>query len=120
MKPFENLLDNIVNGNISSSKEILKSCSRKTRYEFIMFLDDYKGVQEKVIKWCILEEWKITKTVNGEKYVQVAEEISGNCTGCVANNDDLDYDLCELLHDEDYCAHTKMIYKLKENQNDAT
>ena len=58
MKPFENLLDNIVNGNISRSKEILKSCSRKTRYEFIMFLDDYKGVQEKVIKWCVLGEWK--------------------------------------------------------------
>ena len=60
--PFEDLLDTLINGQDKAAKAILKSCSRQTRYEFIEWLGLYdisgRPYQKKVIKWCVLGEWK--------------------------------------------------------------
>ena len=61
-KPFEDLYDTIINGNISAAKKILKSCSRQTRYEFVEWLETYDygphSTYRTVIKWCILGDLK--------------------------------------------------------------
>ncbi|MHA1220150.1 MAG: hypothetical protein ACTSQB_00275 [Candidatus Heimdallarchaeota archaeon] len=58
--PFQELLDAMINGADSQAKAVLKSCSRATRYEFLMWLGDQtacKDYERKVIKWCILGKW---------------------------------------------------------------
>ena len=52
------------------------------------------------------------KEVNGKIYVRIPEIKYNDCAGCVAQDDDFDFDLCELIRDYNYCLENGgMIYK---------
>jgi len=57
------------------------------------------------------ESKRLVKCIGEDCFVQMPEEKHNNCEGCYAQDNNFDFDLCEVLMDDKYCQKTHMIYK---------
>ena len=59
------------------------------------------------------------KMYNEKRYVHAPEERFGSCIGCIAQNDESNFTLCDAIRDENFCRKNGFkIYKELKQENE--